>query len=429
MDPQPTQGKPRPDRDAGEGVPARGAALRILDSVLRKGLPLESALDRAAQNLTLPADRALAHAITAAVLRHLDDLDALIDGATARPLPNDAKARMALRIALAQRLVLGTPAHAAIATVLPLVDGGPRKLVHGVFGTLSRSDARLPDPPNLPAAVAERWRIAWGDAVVAAAARLAAMPAPLDLSFASGEGAIEGGLSLAPRHLRLPAGARPTELPGFAEGAFWVQDIAASLPARLLGEGRGRRVIDLCAAPGGKTLQLAAADWRVTAVDLSADRLKRLRANLARTHLAADVIVADALTFTPAAPAEAVLLDAPCSATGIFRRHPDVLHRVRPKAIAALAERQQAMLSRAAAATAPGGTLLYSVCSLEPEEGEQAIEAFLTRHARFAIDPVEAAELPEGITPAAIGTVRVLPGMIEAAGGADGFFIARLKKK
>lgn len=425
MNPQSDPGK----MQSGEGVPARDAALRLLDAVLRKGLPLESALQRATQKLTLPADRALAHAIAAAVLRHLDDLDALIDSATQRPLPHDAKARMALRIALAQRLVLETPAHAAISTVLPLVDGGPRKLVHGVFGTLSRADATLPSPPNLPAAVTERWRAAWGEDVVAAAARLSAEPAPLDLSFAGGVPSDLEGISLAPRHLRLPAGTRPTELSGFEEGSFWVQDIAASLPARLLGEGAGRTVIDLCAAPGGKTLQLAATGWRVTAVDLSTERLKRLRDNLRRTRLEATVATADALTYTPEMPADAVLLDAPCSATGIFRRHPDVLHRVRPRAITTIAEQQQAMLARAAEAVRSGGTLIYSVCSLEPQEGEHAIEAFLSRQSSFTIDPITPAELPNGISPTADGALRVLPGMLESQGGADGFFIARLRKE
>ncbi|WP_174275009.1 RsmB/NOP family class I SAM-dependent RNA methyltransferase, partial [Sphingomonas bacterium] len=258
-------------------------------------------------------------------------------------------------------------------------------------------------------------------------------PAPLDLSFAGGEAAqrlaeATGGTALTERHLRLPPGTRPADLPGFDAGEFWVQDIAASLAARLLGPGEGAHVIDLCAAPGGKTLQLAAAGWRVTAVDLSGPRLKRLHENLRRTGLAAEIVVADALTFSPAAPADAVLLDAPCSATGIFRRHPDVLHRVRPRAIVAMAERQQAMLARAAAAVRPGGLLVYAVCSLEPQEGEQAIEDFLVRQPGFAIEPVAPGELPDGIVPSARGTVRVLPGMLEAAGGADGFFIARLRK-
>jgi 16S rRNA (cytosine967-C5)-methyltransferase len=410
------------------GVAARLAALRLLDAVLRKGLPLESALDIAARGLERADDRALAHAIVAEVLRRLTDLDALIDGATAKPLPRDAKARTALRIALAQALQLGTPPHAAIATVLPLVDGGPRRLVHGVFGALMRKGATLPELPGLPDGVAERWQANWGEAMVEAARKAIAAPPPIDLSLRDGDlpAGLEGA-SLAPRHLRLPAGTRVTDLPGFAEGAWWVQDLSASLPARLIGTGGRGRALDLCAAPGGKTMQLAAAGWDVTAVDLSEARLKRVRENLARTRLKANLVAGDALTFSDE-PYDVVLLDAPCSATGIFRRHPDVLYRARPRAIAGMAERQQAMLARAASLVRPGGRLIYSVCSLEPEEGERVAEAFLASHGGFALEPVTEAELPTGIVPDARGCVRVLPGALEAQGGVDGFFVARFRR-
>ena len=415
----------RRDQD-GAGVPARAAALRLLDAVLRKGLPLESALDSAARGLERADDRALAHAIAAEVLRRLPDLDALIDSATAKPLPPDAKARTALRIALVQSLRLNTPSHAAISTVLPLVDGGPRKLVHGVFGALDRKGAGLPELPSLPEGVAYRWKEAWGADVVEAAQRVIAAPPPLDLTLR--DDAIEGleGITLAPCHLRLPAGARVTELPGFSEGKFWVQDLSASLPARMIGVGPGR-ALDLCAAPGGKTMQLAAAGWDVTAVDLADQRLKRVRENLARTKLKARLITGDALTFSDD-PYDAVLLDAPCSATGIFRRHPDVLHRVRPRVIGTMAERQQAMLARAASLVKPDGVLVYSVCSLEPQEGEQVADAFLASHSGFAIDPIAAHELPAGIAPNPIGQVRILPGQLAEQGGADGFFVARFRR-
>ncbi|WP_294394457.1 transcription antitermination factor NusB [uncultured Sphingomonas sp.] len=420
--------------DLGPGVATRAAALKLLDAVLRRGLPLESALDNAARGLERSEDRALAHAIAAEVLRRLPDLDALIDGATAKPLPRDAKARMALRIALAQSLRLGTPAHAAIATVLPLVDGGPRRLVHGVFGALSRGNATLPDVPQLPDELAMRWEQAWSADMVEAAARAIAAPPPIDLTLRdAGETAMWaerlGGISLAPGHVRLPTGARVPDLPGFAEGAWWVQDISASLPARLMGAGEGRGALDLCCAPGGKTMQLAAAGWQVSAIDLSESRLARVVDNLKRTGLSAGLHVADALTFTAPAPVDAVLLDAPCSATGIFRRHPDVLHRARPRAIAGMAERQQAMLARAANWVKPGGLLVYAVCSLEPQEGERVAEAFAASHRDFVGDPVEAGELPAGIMPGAEGHVRVLPGTLEEQGGADGFFVARFRRR
>jgi 16S rRNA (cytosine967-C5)-methyltransferase len=419
------------DKSAPAGFPARAAALRLLDGVLRRGLPLESLLDKATKGLDRAEDRGLAHAIAGAVLRHLVDLDAAIDGATKQRLPDDAKARFVLRIALAQAILLNTPPHAAIATALPLVDGGPRKLVHGVFGTLTRAGVTLPDPPNLPGDVAERWAAAWGDDVVEAAMRSSAALAPLDLSLrAVSETAAWaerlGAVSLTPGHLRLPAGTRIAELEGFADGAFWAQDIAASIPARLLGSGDGRSVLDLCAAPGGKTMQLAAGRWRVTAVDAAEARVKRLRENLGRMKLSADVRIGDALTFSPSEPVDAVLLDAPCSATGIFRRHPDVLHRVRPRAIEQLAERQRAMLARAAGALKPGGRLVYAVCSLEPEEGERTIEAFLASQKGFRIEPPVEGELPDGIAASEQGWVRILPGMLEPQGSADGFFIARL---
>ncbi|HEV2815695.1 MAG TPA: transcription antitermination factor NusB [Allosphingosinicella sp.] len=385
------------------GTGTRRAALRLLDAVLRKGLPLESALDVAARDLDRADDRAFAHAIAAEALRRLADLDALIDRATARRLPGDAKARSALRIALVQALALDTPHHAAISTVLPLVDGGPRKLVHGVFSTVMREKWALPDVPTLPEAVAERWRRAWGEEIVAAASRLIASPPPLDLQGEPPPGL--AGIGLMPGHLRVGRASAVD----YHEGRYWAQDISASMPARLLGEGAGRTVLDLCAAPGGKTMQLAAAGWTVTAVDISESRLARLSANLARTGLAAQLVPADVMRWAPTGPVDAILLDAPCSATGIYRRHPDVLHRVRPRAIAELAGIQKAMLARAAGWLKPVGTLVYSVCSLEPEEGEQVAADFLSRHG----DYVRAEER------------RILPGAYEAEGGADSFYIAR----
>ncbi len=414
------------------GVPARRAALRLLDAVLRRGQALEAALDQAARPLKKREDRALAHAIAAEVLRYLPDLDALIDSATPRPMPDDAKARFALRIALAQWLRLGTPPHAAISTVLPLVDGGPRKLVHGVFGTLNRGAATLPDAPSLPPATALRWQAAWGDEMVAAASRAIAAPPPVDLSLAVADAlpriqAAHPGVSLMPGHLRLAECGNIPDMEGFAEGDWWVQDLAASLPARLLGRGSGP-ALDLCAAPGGKTLQLAAAGWDVTAVDISESRLGRLRENLERTLLRASVVTADLLDWAPPAPVAAILLDAPCSATGIFRRHPDVLHRARPSLIAETAALQQQLLARAAQWLAPGGGLVYATCSLEPAEGEAQVERFLADHPEFAVDPVRADELPGGVTPAPRGWVRVLPGMLAEEGGVDGFFIVRLMR-
>jgi len=426
--------RPHPEPADPVGTPARRAALRLLTAVLQQGRSLEAALDGALAGVDRPADRALARAIAAATLRRLPDLDRLIDSATPRPLPDDARARMVLRLALAQALVLGTPPHASVGTALPLVEKGPRRLVHAVLSRLLREGARLADPPTLPAPYDKRWAKAYGAEAARAVAATLATEAPTDLSLRDGgeadryAGPLEAS-SLAPAHLRTARRGSIADWPGFAEGAWWVQDLAASLPARLLGRVEGRTVVDLCAAPGGKTLQLTAAGAGVIAVDVSEGRLERLRDNLARTGLAAEVIAADAREWTPARPVDDVLLDAPCSASGIFRRHPDVLHLKGARDLGPLLGLQAELLDRAAGWLPPQGRLVYCVCSLEPEEGEAQLEAFLARRPEFRLDPVAADELPAGLAPHARGWVRTLPGDLAESGGLDGFFIARLARR
>jgi 16S rRNA (cytosine967-C5)-methyltransferase len=413
-----------------EGVGARRAALQILDAVLRRGQTLDGAA-AAVRNLS-PQDCGLAVAIAGEALRRLPDLDALIDGATRQRLPDDSKARMVLRLALAQKVGLGTPEHALVSTALPLVDGGPRRLVHGVLGTLLRGGLPPLHVPQLPPEVDDRWRAAWGEEAVMAARREIARRPALDLTFADdGEAdsysAERGGASLAPGHVRLQSSA-VTELPGFGEGRWWVQDLAASLPARLI-PADATDVLDLCAAPGGKTMQLAAAGHRVTSVDSSAKRLERLRENLQRTHLDAELVTADALTWEPRRHFDAILLDAPCSATGTFRRHPEVLYRARPRVIAANAELQGKLLDRATEWLKPHGALVYSVCSLEPEEGESVVRGFLAANPQFTVRPPQPDELPPFAPISPEGLVRTLPGLLESEGGLDGFFIARLVRR
>jgi 16S rRNA (cytosine967-C5)-methyltransferase len=409
------------------GLPARKAALRLLDAVLRTGQPLDQAVNATTKGLE-PADRALAIAIAQEVLRWTPNLDLLIDAQTRLPLAEDAKARMVLRMALAQMLRLGTPPHAAIATSLPMLEKGPRRLVHGVLGSIWRQQPTLPDVPMLLPEVAMRWGKERADAAAAAMAE----PPPLDLTLANpADTAIWveqlEGVSLAPGHVRIPRGTAVETLPGYDEGAWWVQDLAASLPSRLLGEGKGRTVLDLCAAPGGKTMQLAAQGWAVTSLDTSAKRTERLKTNLERTRLTAQTVVADMLKWQPEAPFDAVLLDAPCSATGTFRRHPDVLHRIGTRQIEELAELQAAMLDRAAEWVKPGGSLVYATCSLEPEEGEAQLAAFLAKHKDFKIG---AATLPDPFLPDADadGAFRIAPPLLAKAGGLDGFYLALLQK-
>ena len=405
------------------GLPARKGALKLIDAVLNRGETLDQATNSALLGVKGQADRALAKALAGEALRWLTDLDAMIDSATRLVLAHDAKVRSVLRLMLAGWLRLETPPHAVIATGLPLLVGGPRRLAHGVFSTLTKRSVALPAAPTLPVEVALRW----GDRAAAIAAGLGHLP-PLDLTLRdAAETAVWAerleGTSLMPGHVRLGRGTAVENLAGYNEGAWWVQDQAAGLPARLLGAGQGRTVLDLCAAPGGKTLQLAATGWQVTALDASSRRLERVQQNLARTGLTAEIIEADALDWQPPALFDAVLLDAPCSATGTCRRHPDVLHRIGPRQIAEQAQLQAALLKRAVSWVKPGGTLVYAVCSLEPEEGEaQAAKVRLTR------DPVRAEELLAGIVPSADGYLRTDPGMLADAGGLDGFFIGRWRR-
>jgi len=409
------------------GLPARRAALRMLDAVMRRGETLDQAEKSALSGVNAPADRALARAIVGETLRWLTDLDALIDSATKKNLPDDAKARSVLRLMLAQALRLETPGHAVVATGLGLLAGGPRKLAHGVFSALMKREVSLPQVPTLPDRVLARWE-ARADIIAPGLIH----PPEVDLAMkvrseAKTRALTMGGVSLAPGHVRLPRGTPIEQMPGFDEGAWWVQDLAAQIAPALLGEGSGKRALDLCAAPGGKTLALAAAGWRVTALDISEKRLEMLRENLGRTGLEAEIVKANALTYTPVAPFDAILLDAPCTATGTARRHPDVLHRVGPRQIGETTELQQSLIYQAAEWLPKGGTLLYAVCSLETEEGEdQAAWAEETFDLKRV--PITADELPAGLQPTKEGWLRTHPGMLADEGGLDGFFMARWVK-
>lgn len=411
------------------GLPVRRAALRLLDAVLRRGETLEQAEGAALADIRKAPDRALAKAIAGETLRWLADCDALIDSATKQRLPDDAKARMVLRLMLAQALRLDTPPHAVIATGLPLLAGGPRRLAHGVFSALVKREGLLPPVPTLPERVTARW----GVEKAAAIAPGLAFPPELDLALKDASetatrAVAMGGISLAPGHVRLPRGAAVESLAGFRDGAWWVQDLAAQIPARLLGAGEGKSALDLCAAPGGKTMQLAAAGWKVTALDLSKRRLDLLKDNLKRTGLKASPVRADALQWEPKHRFDAILIDAPCTATGTCRRHPDVLHRIGKGQVAEMVELQRALVTRAAEWLNPQGVLVYAVCSLEAEEGEEQA-AWIDAELGLTRAPIAPEELPAGLAPTSEGWLRTHPGMLAEQGGLDGFFVARWVKR
>ena len=411
---------PRPTPD-----PTREIAFDLLSAVLDRKRTLEDALDHAPASDS--RDRAAAHRLAAAVLRRLGSLDAVLEPFLTRSPPEPV--RHVLRLGAAGLLLLDTPPHAAVATAVALARSRRMAafagLVNAVLRRVSESGAaalaaldgaRLDTPAWL-------WS-SWG-AEAPAIAAAHAQEAPLDLTLPPGAEPPPGGAMLPTGSVRFPAGTRVQDLAGYAEGRFWVQDAAAALPARLLAVRPGETIADLCAAPGGKTAQLAAAGAHVLAVERDPARMRRLHENLARLRLQVDVVQADATDWIPPAPLDAVLLDAPCSATGTIRRHPDVARLKRQRNVAELAEGQARMLHAAARMLRPGGRLIYAVCSLQLEEGPLLLANAIPPGMRP--DPFTAEELdglPEGRSPE--GYLRTHPGLWPALGGMDGFFAARL---
>jgi 16S rRNA (cytosine967-C5)-methyltransferase len=408
--------------------PTRQAAFALLTATLDRRRPLEEALD------SLPAmevrDRAAGHRIAASVLRRLGSLDAVIEPHLKRQPP--APVMHVLRIGAAGLLLLETPPHAAVGTAVGLARSAGlvpfAGLVNAVLHRVAEAGGEALAGLDGPRLDTPSWLwSAWGrQARAIAEAHL--VPAPLDISLLPGAAAPAEAVALPGGGWRCPPGTPVSPLAGFAAGTLWVQDVAATLPARLLAARSGERLADLCAAPGGKTAQLAAAGALVTAVESSAARMARLRENLARLRLDVETVVADAALWRPDAPLDAVLLDAPCSATGTIRRHPDVAHLKRASDIPALAAQQDRLLDAACAMLRPGGRMVYAVCSLQPEEGEARIAAALNRLPlrRLAVRPDELPGLEMAITPA--GDVRTLPCFWSEHGGMDGFFIARLER-
>jgi 16S rRNA (cytosine967-C5)-methyltransferase len=404
-----------------------------LDEALRHGF---AAKGRFAGMAT--RDRAFARLLAATVLRRLGQIDAALAQCLERPLAGRAKAaEPVLRLGAAQLLFLATPPHAAVdaavrqlrrhANLAGLANAVLRRLAREGADIVAAQDAvRL----NCPEWLWLSWCRAHGEAPTRAViAQLLAEP-PLDLSVKADASAWAerlGGVVLPTGGVRLAGGGPVEALAGYGEGAWWVQDAAAALPARLLGPIAGRPVLDLCAAPGGKTLQLAAAGAQVTAVDQSEARLGLVRENLRRCGLEAELIAADLRAWRPDRRFELILLDAPCSATGTIRRHPDVWRLKTPAEVARMAAIQRELAESALAMLAPGGRLVFGTCSLEPEEGEAIAEALLKAHAGLRRQPVQAAEiggLAELLSPA--GDLRTLPCHLAGAGGLDGFYACRL---
>ncbi|MEQ9146069.1 MAG: transcription antitermination factor NusB [Parvibaculaceae bacterium] len=439
----------RQNRRSGQapaGTSARNAALRALFAVLEKGETLDEALARELASADLavhPSDRAFARAIVTLVLRRLGQVDDLLASLLDRPLPARAgRAVNLLRIGAAELLFLGSAQHAAVncAVDLAAADRNTRPyrgLINAVLRRITREGPALIEHQdaarlNTPDWAWKSWSGAYGAETARAIAEAHLAEPPLDISVrARPEDWAKklSGALLPTGSIRLSHAGRIEDLPDFTEGGWWVQDAAAALPAKLLGEVSGTPVLDLCAAPGGKTLELAAAGASVTAVDRAGGRLERLRANLKRTRLNAEIVKADLLDWAPPQQFPKILLDAPCSATGTARRHPDVLRLKDTEEVASLAALQANLLARAASWLSPGGTLVYCTCSLEPLEGPAQIGLFLKNNPAFARVPIGAAEiggLNECLTPE--GDLRTLPCHMADTGGMDGFFAARLTR-
>ena len=419
---------------------ARAVALDLARAVLDRRQPLDEAIDANSDIVALSSrDRAYARLLIATLLRRLGQIDDAIGRCLERPLTPRAKSVLhILRLGATQLLFLDTPAHAAVDSTVALATGrlsAYRSLVNAVLRRLAREGrsiiasqdaARL----NLPAWLWRSWTNAYGEDATRTIAQVLASEPPLDITVKADaeEWARRLDAQILPNgSLRRPGIGLVTELPGYAEGAWWVQDAAAALPATLLGDVRGETVIDLCAAPGGKAAQLAASGGRVIAVDTSPARMARLKANLDRLRLEGTPMIADATSWRPPTPARFVLLDAPCSATGTIRRHPDAAWLKTPADVNRLVPLQDRLLAAAIEMLAPGGRLVFCTCSLQPEEGPERIMALLSSGAPVAREPIQAREVggvEAFITPE--GDMRTLPGHLAELGGVDGFYAARL---
>jgi 16S rRNA (cytosine967-C5)-methyltransferase len=419
------------------GLPARAAALVLLSGVLRRNKPLDAQLDNL-KSLS-SRDAGFARALVSQSLRHFGELDAVLRQFVPKPLPphKSGLATEILLLGACELLILKVPAHAAVDAANNLAAGDAKavhfkSLINAVLRRVSREGAELLSNKdktrlNTPDWLWTRWRSEYGDTTTRNIAEAHGKEAPLDIVLKSDGSQFSDSTALFGSARRLSAPGRVEELPGFADGDWWVQDAAATLPVLLLGDVRGQKVIDLCAAPGGKTLQLAATGADVTAVELDAARLERVRDNLARTKLSATLVQSDARDFDGTAPF--VLIDAPCTATGTIRRHPDLPWIKGAADVTARAAVAYELLESGARNVEAGGLLVFAVCSLEREEGEEQVQAFLAAHPEFArevITPTDVFGHSEWIS--AAGDLRTLPSDLSELGGMDGFYAARLRR-
>lgn len=416
--------------------PARRAALGLIAGVMDERQTLAEQIAGGALDGLSPPERARAQRLALSTLRHLAQADAMLKPHLRRRPGPDILAL--LRLGVTELCAEGVAPHGVVDAAVTLVrSAGPRLesfagLVNAVLRKVAAETDRwasLP-APELPGWLRGRLMSAWGKSAAQAMERAHLAGAPLDLSVKSDPElwAERLGAELLPTgSLRLPARGQVSDLPGFSEGAWWVQDAAAALAARLLAPQPGERVLDLCAAPGGKTMQLAAAGAHVTALDISESRMERVAQNLARCGLKAETVIADALDWQPAEPFDAILLDAPCSATGTIRRHPDLPFVKDGPGIKPLFALQAALFDRALDWLKPGGRLVYCTCSLLPDEGEAQLAAALARHPDLDLLPVDLPGIEPGwIAPA--GGLRTRPDAWPERGGMDGFFIAAVAK-
>jgi len=429
-------------------ITPRMAALEILSDIIDKHQPLDACLQNNKTLHTLDTrDRAFARMLISTTLRRLGQIDHLIEKAQERPdALKTPRARNILRLGAAQLFFMDVPDHAAVDTSVQLADKTriekQKAFINAVLRKFSRDGRKWveqQDAPrlNTPDWLLKSWIADYGLGTAAKIAQANMNEAPLDITikdetrkpyWANTLKASE----LSTGTLRRVSGGNIIQLEGFSEGEWWVQDAAAALPALLLGQLEGQEVYDLCAAPGGKTMQLAARGANVTAIDRSAARMKRLEENLERVNLHERVTIeiADAAVWTPKAPVQSILLDAPCSATGTIRRHPDAQHLKSPVDIERLSALQERLLDHAGKILEPGGTLIYCTCSMQKAEGEHQIEEFLSRTPDIQRNPVQPNEIgnyEELINEN--GDLRILPCHLGAQGGLDGFFISRLTKK